>query len=285
MSIASPQSRAEFKQYIKTKLGAPVLEINVADEQMDIAVNDAFQYFNERNHFNGVERAYLVIDTTQMVTVTYPGGEKDMSYKEFWTEMNEQTVNGVKIKNQNNYFVLPNNVVGVVQIMKSRTSMAGGGIIPGGMIYPILLGSLTGDGCGNINSALTSFYAIQEYLALIEFLFFPPTSFNFNQRTHRLSIDGDLGNARGGLLVIEVMVKPDPDLFPDLYNDMWLKEFATALVKLQWGRNLTKYNQVQLPGGIVMNGQQILQDAQNELQQIKDRFALDWMDPPLDMVG
>ncbi len=59
MSVASPQNRDEFKQYIKTRLGAPVLEVNVADEQMDICINDAFQYLNERNHFNGVENAFL----------------------------------------------------------------------------------------------------------------------------------------------------------------------------------------------------------------------------------
>lgn len=285
MSIASPQSRPEFKQYIKTKLGSPVLEINVADEQMDLAINDAFQYFNERNHFNGVERAYLVIDFTQRVTVTTPGGDQEMTYKQFFKSMNESVVNGVTIKNQNNYFVLPDNVVGVVQVMRSRSSIAGGGIIPGGMLFPMLLGSLMGGACGNSQGALVSYYAMQEMLALLEWMFFPPTAFNFNQRTHRISIDGDLTPARGGLLVLECMVKPDPDVFPDLYNDMWLKEFATALVKLQWGRNLTKYNQVQLPGGIVMNGAQILQDAQNELQQIKDRFSMDWMDPPLDMVG
>ena len=63
------------------------------------------------------------------------------------------------------------------------------------------------------------------------------------------------------------------------------KAIHTALVKAQWGRNLTKYNQVQLPGGIVLNGQQILQDAQTELKEIKDRFAMDWADPPLDLVG
>lgn len=284
MSIASPQTRAEFKEHIKMKLGAPVLQINVADEQMDIAINDAFQFFNERNHFNGVERGYLIVDTTQDVVVKTAGDDVTMTYNEFYKSMNEYDVDGVKFKKQNNYITLPDDVVGVVQIMRSRTSMIGGGIVPGGMIYPILLGSLTGDACGNINSTLTTYYAIQEYLALIEWMFFPPRSFNFNQRTHRLSIDGDL-TSRGGLLVVECMIKPNPDLFPDLYNDMWLKQFATALVKAQWGRNLTKYNQVQLPGGIVLNGQQILQDAQTELKEIKDRFAMDWADPPLDLVG
>ena len=285
MSIASPQTRKEFKEYIKMRLGAPVLQINVADEQMDIAINDAFQFFNERNHFNGVERAFLTVDLEQDIIVKGPDDDDvTMTYQEYYSTYITHTVNGVKMNVQNNYIMLPDNVVGVVQVMRSRTSMAGGGIIPGGMIYPILLGSLTGDACGNMNSTLTSYYAIQEYLALIEWMFFPPKAFNFNQRTHRLSISGDLRDLRG-MMVLEVMVKPDPDVFPDLYNDLWLKEFTTALVKAQWGRNLTKYNQVQLPGGIVLNGQQILQDAQTELKEIKDRFAMDYADPPLDMVG
>ena len=86
-------------------------------------------------------------------------------------------------------------------------------------------------------------------------------------------------------MVVEVMIKPNPDIYPDIWNDLWLKEYATALVKAQWGRNLTKYNQVQLPGGIVINGQQILQDAQQEIATLKERFAMDWADPVLDMVG
>ncbi len=81
------------------------------------------------------------------------------------------------------------------------------------------------------------------------------------------------------------MVAPDPDVWPDCYNDMWLKEYATALVKAQWGRNLTKYNQVQMPGGITLNGQQILSDAQTEVKELRDRFSMDWADPPLDEVG
>ena len=115
-------------------------------------------------------------------------------------------------------------------------------------------------------------------------MFMPPKMYNFNQRTHRLHIDGDLGDV-GQTLVLETMVKPSPDIFPDLWNDLWLKEFAYALVKAQWGRNLTKYNQVQLPGGIVMNGDRILSDAQKELDTIRQRFAMDWADPCLDAVG
>jgi len=173
----------------------------------------------------------------------------------------------------------------VTKILKSTGTFGlGGGIIPPGSLYPVLLGGLTGDSCNQAGFGLITYYAMMQYLALIEFMFVPPRMYNFNQRTHRLFIDGDLGSV-GTYICMEVMVKPSPDVFPDLWNDMWLKQFATALVKAQWGRNLTKYNQVQLPGGIVINGDRILQDAQQELETIRTRFALDWADPPLDEVG
>ncbi len=77
------------------------------------------------------------------------------------------------------------------------------------------------------------------------------------------------------------MVKPSPDVYPDLWNDLWLKEYAIALVKCQWGRNLTKFQQVNLPGGITMNGDQILSMGREDLKALKDRFSMDWVDPAL----
>lgn len=277
MSLASPQSRQEFRQYIKHKLGAPVLEVNVADEQMDIAIDDAFQYFNERNHFNGVERCFLTFEMDDELSQAFKAGE---SYEVDRPDGTKQTY-----YKQNNYLTLPDSVVGVTQIMSTRSSYMTGGIVPGGMIFPLLMGGIMGTEC-NYNFSLASFYAMQEFLALLDWMFHPPKAFSFNQRTHRLTVSSNFkGFGSGKLIAIEVMMKPDPDVFPDLYNDMWLKEYATALVKLQWGRNLTKYSQVQLPGGIVMNGDRILQDAQAQIDKIRERFAMDFADPPLDLVG
>ena len=87
------------------------------------------------------------------------------------------------------------------------------------------------------------------------------------------------------IIAIDAMVKPSPEVYPDLFNDMWLKEYATALVKCQWGRNLTKFQQVQLPGGITMNGDQILAMGREDVKTLIDRFPMDWADPVLDMVG
>lgn len=406
MSVARPQNRQEFKKHILTKLGAPVLEINVADEQMDVAIEDAFQFFNERNHFNGVERVYLSTTITneflnnwrsyevdyvdqeasgqtcaqgmvEELTLAQPGtgyptSDKLVSAKtsskqpDIHTEENNKadntwgelettpdgntigvgsttsgqgtgltlkvypdrtttcgiinvgvhytgvgyqvgdyiTINGgnndavfqvtkVKtsaptwgsqpIRQQRNFFVLPDDVVGVTKVLTGSSGI-GGGIIPPGSLFPILMGGMGGGNCDSSGFGLSHFWVMQGYLSLINFMFNPPRMFNFNQRTHHLHIDGNLGSV-GETIVLETMVKPSPDVYPDLWNDMWLKEFSYALVKAQWGRNLTKYNQVQLPGGIVINGDRILQDAQQELETIRTRFAMDWADPCLDEVG
>ena len=401
MSVSKPQNRAEFKRHILTKLGAPVLEINVADEQMDVAIDDAFQYFNERNHFNGVERVYLSTKITQeflenwtsfevdyvkqeaagqscapgmveeltlaepgtgyppsdelidagvsneqpnlasdpdrgdllngpeglpiitgsttsgsgrgLSLIVYPertttcglvrvaphytgtgyqvgdyvtvkGGNNNAIFQVTKVKTSSPTWGSHPIKQQRNFLVLPDDVVGVTKVLTGSSSGLGGGVIPPGSIFPIMMGGMMGDSCANTGFGLSHYWVMQGYLALINFMFNPPRMYNFNQRTHHLHIDGKLGSV-GEMLVLECMVKPSPDVYPDLWNDMWLKEFAYALVKAQWGRNLTKYQQVQLPGGIVINGERILQDAQQELKEIKDRFSMDWADPPLDEVG
>ena len=152
------------------------------------------------------------------------------------------------------------------------------------MIFPGLIGNIAGGNCGNEGFGLIQYYAMMEYMALIEFLMYPPKMYRFNPLTHRLWIDGDL-DRMGGFIVCECMVKPNPDTFPDVWNDSWLKLMSQALVKKAWGQNLSKYTGVQLPGGITLNGDKIYNDAQVELDTIRQRFAMDVQDPPLDAVG
>ncbi len=217
--------------------------------------------------------------------VTVMDGNRDAVVKITKVSDNAPIWGNQPVRRQNNWITLPDDVVGVTQVMKSTGSFGlGGGIIPPGSLFPMLMGGLTGDSCNQAGFGMITYYAMMQYMALIEFMFMPPRMYNFNQRTHRLHLDGDLGTV-GQYLCLEVMIKPSPDVFPDLWNDMWLKDFAYSLVKAQWGRNLTKFNQVQMPGGITLNGEKILQDAQQELETIRQRFAMDWADPCLDAVG
>ena len=135
MSISKPQNRAEFKKHILTRLGDPVLQVNVADEQMDVAIDNAFQYFNERNHFNGVENAFLTTQVnsefrnyfkSKCVTETENVGCDD--------QLPEDRVKTV-VGRQNTYLTLPDDVVGVVQVLQTGGAYGlGGGVIPPGSI-------------------------------------------------------------------------------------------------------------------------------------------------------
>ena len=282
MTVAKPQNREEFKQNIKIRLGAPVLEINVSDEQMDICIEEAFQYFHERSHYDGNERVYISVDLNS------PNVRQNFSSHKYETQTKEiegQTFT-TNTRKQNNFFILPDDVTGVTQILRSRSGGMGigGGIFPPGFGFPGLIGNITGGACDNTGYGLIQYWAFQEYLALIEFTMYPPKQYRFNPLTHRLWFDGNF-DRMGGLIVCECMVKPNPDIFPDVWNDSWLKLMAQALVKKAWGQNLSKYTGVQLPGGITLNGDKIYNDAIQELDTIRQRFAMDVQDPPLDAVG
>ena len=144
MSISSPQNRDEFREHILMKLGKPVLEINVAQEQIDIAIDDAFQYFNERNHFNGVERMYVAVDLNNS---SIRNNYSSIAFQEAQNEkMDPEYSNTVGI--QKNFIIMPDDVVGVTKILRGRSGMGlGGGIFPPGFMFPGLIGSITGDAC------------------------------------------------------------------------------------------------------------------------------------------
>lgn len=384
MTIASPQNRQEFKEYILYKLGKPVLEINVADEQIDLAINDAFQYFHEREHFNATDRVFYRVrvekplldffktarlqETTQSTTPLVPGsgavdqltlvdpgsgygpttdgrqtrsdqptagqtpdvvgadltvnwgetrtvsgglidvqiysagqgyvvgdriiisgGNNDAIFEV--TAVKDQTpLYGVDvIEQQRNWIVMPDDVIGVTNVLKvtSGTSFMTAGVIPAAFFTnPFLTGGAGGsDACAGMNFDLVSWYTMKQYLETLDFLFRPPVVFDYNQRTHRLHIHSNTTLREGNYLLMECAVKPNPDIYPDIWNDMWLKKYATALVKYQWGINLTKHTQVQLPGGITLNGEMIYNEAKQEIAEIVQRFSMDWAEIPLDIVA
>lgn len=376
MSVASPQNRDELKQYIKTKLGAPVLQINVSDEQMDLAINDAFQYFYERQHFDATEQVYLsmkiepafkswmktaelqsvtqattqprsaegMVDTLTLVTpgsgyapssdlmgaettggtgtglkvtlgdsrtttggltsaavyvtgsgylvgdqITIKGGDNNAVFEVATIKTESPLYGNEVIATQNNYLVLPESVIGVRRILRrsGSSNSIGGGVLPGVALFNPFLSGGYGGGAGNLHFDLTSYYSMQQYLATLEFNMYPPISYNFNKRTHRLFINSSKFNGAdvGDFLVFECDIKADPDMFPDVWDDLFLKRLATAYVQLAWGRILTKFQQVQLPGGLTMNGDQIYNDAKQEIADIRERFMLDHGDYPLDAVG
>jgi len=276
-----PSSRQELIDYCLRRLGAPVLEINVDDDQIDDLVDDALQYFYER-HFDGVEKMYLKYQLTED---DLNRGKADAPNQVgITTTVGISSINGVQktfnFYESSNYIQVPDSVIGIERVWKFDTSSISGGMFS--IKYQLFLNDLY-----YFNSVeLLQYAMVKSYLEDIDFLLTTDKQIRFNKRQNRLYLDIDWASQTAGkFIVIECYRILDPNSFTKVYNDSFLKKYLTALIKKQWGQNLIKFRGVRLPGGIELNGREIYEDAERELEDIKQRMTLEYELPPLDFIG
>ena len=281
--MAKPTTRLEFKNYCLRQLGAPVLEINVDDDQVDDLIDDALQLFNER-HFDGVERMYLKYKITQD-DIDRGKADPTTGVGIVTTTANSTNVSGVGTMSFNwyensNFLQVPESVIGVEKIFKFDTSSISGGMFS--IKYQLFLNDLY-----YFNSVeLLQYAMVKSYLEDIDFLLSTDKQVRFNKRQDRLYLDIDWGSETAdNWLILDCYRALDPNSFTQVYNDSFLKKYLTALIKRQWGQNLIKFKGVKLPGGIELNGREIYEDAERELDYIRERMVLEYEAPPLDMIG
>ena len=126
----------------------------------------------------------------------------------------------------------------------------------------------------------------KRYLEDIDFALSTDKFIRFNQRQDRLYLDIDWGAQQlDDFIVIDCFRALDPDTFTQVYNDPFVKLYLTALIKRQWGQNLIKFRGVKLPGGLELNGREIYDDAERDLERIKEKMMLEYELPPLDFIG
>ena len=277
--MAQPASRSDLINYCKRQLGAPVLEINIADEQVDDLVDDALQYFHER-HFDGVVQTYLKYKITQE-DIDRGRGTNSVGIV---TTTADTTIVGTAttfshIANSN-YIQVPPSVIGINKIFRFDNSTISGGMFS--LKYQLFLNDLY-----FFNSMEMLSYAMTKtYLSDIDFLLNTEKQIRFNQRQDRLYLDVDWGNVqKDEYIVLDCWRLLDPNDFTRVYNDSFLKKYLTALMKRQWGQNLIKFQGVKLPGGIELNGRQIYDDAEKDLEIIREQMSNTYELPPLDMIG
>ena len=290
--MAKPATRQQLIDYCFRKLGAPVLEINVDDDQVDDLVDDAIQLFNER-HFDGVERMYLKYEITQGDIDRGIGadvaGESTPNSKTgvgiVTTTTTSTSIPGygtttTTFYENSNFLQIPESVVGVHKIFKFDTSSISGSMFS--IKYQLFLNDLY-----YFNSVeLLQYSMTKTRLEDIDFMLTPEAQIRFNQRQDRLYMDIDWGaQTAGNFLVIDCQRALDPETFNQVYNDYFVKLYLTALIKRQWGQNLIKFRGVKLPGGIEMNGREIYDDATRDLDALKQRMATEYETPPLDFIG
>ena len=279
--MAQPSSREGLIDYAKRQLGFPVLEINVADEQFSDLLDDAIQVYQER-HYDGIVRMYLKYKITQedIDRGEARGGDKNAGIT---TTTGTSTVGlstSFNFEENQNYLQMPPSVIGVNQIFKIRSDTVYDGLF--NIKYQLFLNDLYQ--FGSID--LLQYSMVQTYLEDITFLLNPDMKFRFNIRQDRLYIDTDFKTINvDDHFVIDCFRILDPNDFTQVYNDQFLKRYFTALCKKQWGMNLIKFQGVQLPGGIQLNGRQIYDDGVRELDEIRSKMSSDYEMPPLDMIG
>jgi hypothetical protein len=258
------------------------LEINLADDQIDDLVDDALQYFHER-HFDGVERMYLKYKFTQedidrgsattggVGVVTTTGTSTNVSGLGTITSNFYETSNFIQV---------PDSVIGIEKVFKFDTSSISGGMFS--IKYQLFLNDLYW-----FNSIeLLQYAMVKSYLEDIDFLLTTDKQIRFNKRQNRMYLDIDWRAQQvGNFLIIDCYRILDPNTFTDVYNDSFLKKYLTALMKRQWGQNLIKFRGVKLPGGIELNGRELYEDAEKELEDIKQRMVLEYELPPYDFIG
>jgi len=281
--MAQPSTRQELIDYCKRKLGAPVLEINVADEQIEDLVDDAVQFFQER-HFDGVYPTFYKYKITQQdidrgrapgnnsvvglattsVTTTIVGTATTFTYTE-----------------NSNFLQVPSNVIGVNKIF----IFDGANTITHNMFsvkYQLFLNDIYYWG----TTELLSYAMVKTYLEDLDFLLNTQKQIRFNKRQDRLYLDIDWGSVNvGQYIIIDCYSTLDPNDYSRVWNDSFLKPYLTSLIKRQWGQNMMKFTGVKLPGGVELNGRQMYDDAQREIDILMEKMSSTYELPPLDMIG
>ena len=280
--MAKPSTKQGLIDYCLRKLGAPVLEINVDDDQVDDLVDDTIQYYNER-HYNGIERMFLKYKITQddidRGTASGTTGVGIVTTTGTSTNISGYGTTTTNFYENSNFLAVPDHVIGVNKIFKFDSSSMSGVMFS--IKYQLFLNDLY-----NFTSINLLQYAMTKtYLEDIDHLLTTEKQIRFNQRQDRLYLDIDWGAQQvGDFMVIDCFRALDPDTFTQVYNDPFVKLYLTALIKRQWGQNLIKFRGTKLPGGIELNGREIYDDAIRDLDSIKQRMQ-EYETPPLDMIG
>ena len=283
--MSPPSSRSEFKQYCLRQLGAPVLEINLADEQCEDLIDDGVQYFQER-HFDGVARMYLKYKITEndikRGEASKKGGKDSTGIV---TTTASATIAGVATTfdwyENSNYIQVPPSVIGVFKVFH----FDGSNTITNNMFsvkYQLFLNDVYYWG----STEILSYAMVKTFLEDIQFALTTEKQIRFNKREDRLYLDIDWSSVtKGDFLVMECFRVLDPNDYTRVWNDSFLKPYVTALMKRQWGQNLLKFQGVKLPGGIELNGRQIFDDGEKELERIRELMSSTYELPTLEMIG
>jgi hypothetical protein len=246
--MAVPTNREQFKENCLRRLGKPVIEINVHDEQVEDRIDEALTYWWDY-HFDGAEKIYFKYQITAQTKI-------------------------------DRYVPMPENVIGVVNLFPIGQALNTNNLF--NIRYQIALNDLY-----TLTSvSMVPYYMAMTHVQFLEQMLVGQQPIRYNRHMNRLYVDMDWNIINeGDYIVAEAYQIVDPEVYQDVWKDRWLLRYATCLIKQQWGSNLKKFGGMQMPGGITFNGQQIYDEATAERRELEQEMITSYSLPITDMLG
>ncbi len=273
--MATPSTRETLKQYSLRALGKPVIEINVDDDQLEDRIDEALQYFGQF-HYEGIRRTYLKYKLTEADKTRLSALN---NIDETATDLKDTSVS-TKWYEDKNFLVVPDSIISVVNIFPFSDK---GSMNLFDVRYQLRLNDLYDFS----STSVINYDVVLRHLDFLDHILVGEKPMRFSQLDNRLYIDMDWKNdlQEDEWLVIECYRKLDPASFGDIFNDIYLKRYTTALFKKQWGANLSKFNGVAMVGGVTLNGQQIFSEATADIEKLENELRTTYELNPAFMIG
>ena len=271
--MAIPTSRTTFKEYCLRNLGKGVIDINVSDDQAEDRIDEALQYFAQY-HYDGVEKMYLKYQITQADVDRAATNDTTNA-----TDVRDGSVT-TTFSEGRNFIPMPQAVVSVLNIFPFDDQATNN-------MFDIRYQLRLNDLYDFSSTSVLHYQMTMQHLDFLSHILVGEKPIRFNQHQNRLYIDMDFANDIDGgeFLIIECYRKLDPETYTDIFDDIYLKRYATALIKRQWGANLSNFEGVQLLGGVTMNGAEIYSQAQQDIERLEEQIQLAYELPPEYMMG
>ena len=246
--MAVPSTRNDFKEYCLRRLGKPVIEINVDNDQVEDRIDEALKYYWDY-HFDGTERMFYKHQVTQ----------EDVT---------------------NKYITIPENIIGAVSIFPVGQSMSSNNLF--NIRYQIALNDLY----DLTATTMVPYYLAMQHIQFLEQMLVGQQPIRYNRHMNKLYIDMGWDRLNvGDYIIADCYQIVDPNDYPDVWGDRWLARYATALIKRQWAGNLSKYQNIAMPGGMKFNGDKMYMDAQKEIDALEKEMIRSYSLPVTDMIG
>jgi len=250
--MATINNRQDFKEYCLRRLGAPVIDINMDDDQIEDRIDDAIQYWQDY-HFDGTQKFYWIR--------TLGPNDANNSY-----------ISTAGITDESNNAI---EILGVTKVFPMSDSQSGTNMFD--LRYQLRLNELY----DFTSASYVNYILTHQHLRSLELMFTGSVPIRFNRATQRLHIDMSktIADNQAMAIVAECYGSINPSSYPKIWEDRWLKLYATALIKKNWGENMKKFGGIQLPGGITLNGKEVFDEAVEEINQLHSEMETNYGGP------